>query len=77
MIGENKSLKDASLLGARAVRAISETASRIPDAMKARGVLIGLTGRHGNCLKLRPPLVFTRDDVDITITAFRRVLAAL
>ena len=55
----------------------SEAASRIPDAMKAQGVLIGLTGRHGNCLKFRPPLVFTRKDVDTTIEAFRRVLAAL
>ena len=49
----------------------------VPDAMKSEGVLIGLTGRHGNCLKFRPPLVFTRADVDFTIDAFDRVLSNL
>jgi 4-aminobutyrate aminotransferase-like enzyme len=45
--------------------------------MKAEGVLIGLTGPNGNCLKFRPPLVFTEDDVDITMTAFEKVLTGL
>ena len=28
--------------------------------MRQDGVLIGTTGRHGNTLKIRPPLVFRR-----------------
>jgi 4-aminobutyrate aminotransferase-like enzyme len=48
----------------------TEVARLIPDAMKDEGVLIGLTGPHGNCLKFRPPLVFSKDDVDVTMRAF-------
>jgi 4-aminobutyrate aminotransferase-like enzyme len=55
----------------------SEIAGKIPDAMKAEGVLIGLTGRFGNCLKFRPPLVFSKADVDATVEAFDRVLTRL
>ncbi|MGI9284200.1 MAG: aspartate aminotransferase family protein [Pseudomonadales bacterium] len=55
----------------------AELARLIPDAMKAEGVLIGLTGRYGNCLKFRPPLVFSQADVDITMKAFDKVLTRL
>ncbi|MEH6606460.1 MAG: aminotransferase class III-fold pyridoxal phosphate-dependent enzyme [Pseudomonadales bacterium] len=55
----------------------TKLASLLPDAMKAEGVLIGLTGRYGNCLKFRPPLVFSKEDVDITLQTFDRVLTAL
>lgn len=55
----------------------SDVARLIPDAMKDEGVLIGLTGPHGNCLKFRPPLVFTKADVDFTMQAFDKVLTDL
>ena len=55
----------------------SELACLIPDAMKAEGVLIGLTGRYGNCLKFRPPLVFSREDADTTIAALDKILSDL
>jgi 4-aminobutyrate aminotransferase-like enzyme len=55
----------------------AEIARLIPDAVKDEGVLIGLTGPHGNCLKFRPPLVFSKEDVDFTIRAFDKVLANL
>jgi 4-aminobutyrate aminotransferase-like enzyme len=55
----------------------SEVARLIPDAMKDEEVLIGLTGPHGNCLKFRPPLVFSKADVDFTMSAFDEVLARL
>ena len=55
----------------------TELAKKTPDAMKAEGVLIGLTGRYGNCLKFRPPLVFSTTDVDLTLEAFDRVLFEL
>lgn len=46
----------------------------LPDAMKAEGVLIGLSGRYGNVLKIRPPLVFDRDNVDQLVNTLDRVL---
>lgn len=55
----------------------AEIARLIPDAMKDEGILIGLSGPLGNCLKFRPPLVFTRDDVDVTMKAFDKVLERL
>jgi 4-aminobutyrate aminotransferase-like enzyme/Ser/Thr protein kinase RdoA (MazF antagonist) len=41
-----------------------ENAKRLVDGMRHRGVLIGRTGRNGNVLKVRPPLVFTRQNAD-------------
>ena len=52
----------------------SELAAMLPDAMKQQGVLIGLTGPLGNCLKFRPPLVFCEADVDLTLAAFEKAL---
>ena len=51
-----------------------EQARAVPEAMKERGVLIGLTGRHNNVLKIRPPLVFDKDNVDELIAALDEVL---
>jgi len=45
--------------------------------MKERGVLIGLSGRHGNVLKIRPPLTFTADQADLLVDTLDRVLADL
>lgn len=39
-------------------------AREIVEAMRQAGVLIGTTGRHGNTLKIRPPLVFQRVHAD-------------
>jgi 4-aminobutyrate aminotransferase-like enzyme len=39
-------------------------AKGIVEAMRRSGVLIGTTGRHGNTLKIRPPLVFRREHID-------------
>jgi 4-aminobutyrate aminotransferase-like enzyme len=55
----------------------AELASQIPDAMKAAGILIGLSGRHGNVLKIRPPLVFDQDNVDQLVDSLDRVLGQL
>ena len=41
-----------------------EFARTLPDRMKDAGILIGLSGRYGNVLKVRPPLVFGREHAD-------------
>ena len=35
--------------------------------MRERGVLIGTTGRHGNVLKIRPPLCITADEAALIV----------
>lgn len=53
------------------------TATRMIDAMKDRGVLIGAAGRHGETLKLRPPLCLSDAEADRFSEAFADALAAL
>jgi 4-aminobutyrate aminotransferase-like enzyme/Ser/Thr protein kinase RdoA (MazF antagonist) len=50
---------------------------RLINGLRDEGVLVGSEGVHGNIIKMRPPLVFRRDHVDVAITAFRRALATL
>jgi 4-aminobutyrate aminotransferase-like enzyme len=54
------------------VEFVGDPATREPDAARARavrdrmrelGVLVGTTGRHGNVLKIRPPLALTETNV--------------
>lgn len=51
----------------------AEEARQLPDALKEEGVLVGLSGRYGNVLKIRPPLVFSKDNVDQLIAALDKV----
>ena len=51
-----------------------EIARQIPDAMKEAGVLLGMTGRFGNVLKIRPPLVFERENSDLLVERLDQVL---
>ena len=39
------------------------------------GVLMGSTGRYDNVLKIRPPLIFSRNNADQLISALDRVFA--
>jgi 4-aminobutyrate aminotransferase-like enzyme len=39
-------------------------AKHLVSAIRREGVLMGLTGSHGNVLKLRPPLPFSRANAD-------------
>ena len=41
-----------------------DTARRIANLMKDEGVLIGTHARYGNVLKIRPPMVFSKDNAD-------------
>jgi 4-aminobutyrate aminotransferase-like enzyme len=53
------------------------TTKDIVDGMRQHGVLIGRTGRHGNTLKSRPPLVFERDHADQLVQTLEGVLQAV
>lgn len=55
----------------------SAGAVRIVNALKERGYLISNAGAHGNVLKLRPPLVFTREDGEGFLEAFNETLNLL
>lgn len=54
----------------------SALARRVVNAMRERGVLLGTTGRYGNVLKIRPPLVFGRQHADLLLQELERTLAA-
>lgn len=54
-----------------------ELTTQLPDAMKDEGILVGLSGRYGNVLKIRPPQVFTPADADIFTDTLDRVLSRL
>jgi len=44
-----------------------EAALLVAERMREAGVLIGVTGRHGNVIKVRPPLPFSRENVDFLV----------
>ncbi|HEY9265790.1 MAG TPA: aminotransferase class III-fold pyridoxal phosphate-dependent enzyme, partial [Mycobacterium sp.] len=49
-------------------------ARRLVNALRDRRVLISVCGSDGHVLKIRPPLVFSRSDVDWFCSAFADVL---
>ncbi len=68
----------AELVADRASRAPDrDLASRLVNAMRDRGVLISITGRNQNVLKIRPPLVFTRDNADLFVAVMTEALEAV
>jgi 4-aminobutyrate aminotransferase-like enzyme/Ser/Thr protein kinase RdoA (MazF antagonist) len=50
-------------------------ARAVRDRMRELGVLVGTTGRHGNVLKLRPPLAFAPSHVPMFMSARERALS--
>jgi 4-aminobutyrate aminotransferase-like enzyme len=58
-------------------RPAPEAAAAVSDGMRERGVLIGTTGPEGNVLKIRPPLVVSRDDADTIAATLEETLSAL
>ena len=53
-----------------------EAAGGMVDRLRDGGVLIGRTGPRGDVLKIRPPLVFTEEHVDLLVSAAQVSLAA-
>ena len=54
----------------------AEAAAAAVRELRHRGVLVGRGGRHGNVLKLSPPLVIGEDELDSGLTTILEVLAA-
>lgn len=68
------------------VEIVSDRAARTPDApttacivngLRERGVLISATGPYANVLKVRPPMIFAAEHVDIFVEAMSAVLHGL
>ena len=49
-------------------------AARVKDEMAESGVLIGTSGRDGNVLKIRPPLVITAEEAALIVAALEAAL---
>ena len=65
------------LVADRATRAADrELARRVMNEMRERGVLISTTGRDGNVLKIRPPLVLTEEQATLIVTTLDEALGA-
>lgn len=54
-----------------------EETKRLLNLMRDEGVLIGSEGILGNILKIRPPIVFSKDNADFTVAAMDRALSRL
>ncbi|HJQ49004.1 MAG TPA: aminotransferase class III-fold pyridoxal phosphate-dependent enzyme [Gaiellaceae bacterium] len=52
-----------------------ELAERVADELREQGILVGLTGKHEDVLKIRPPLVFSDEHTDLLVSALDRVLS--
>jgi len=50
---------------------------KVFEETKKRGVLIGKGGLYGNCIRMGPPMVATKDDMDELVTALDEALATL
>ena len=51
--------------------------SRIKDHLHAQGMLITISGYHGNCLRLQPPLSVSAAQIDQFVAALRKALVAI
>ncbi|WP_417806459.1 aspartate aminotransferase family protein [Thioclava sp.] len=62
---------------AREGQPASHEAGQIVEAMRNRHILMGRVGRAQHILKIRPPLVFSRQDVDFLIDQLRASFAEI
>jgi len=53
----------------------AETTSRIVNDLREQRILVSATGPRANVLKVRPPMVFSRDNVDYFMDRFDAVLS--
>jgi 4-aminobutyrate aminotransferase-like enzyme len=51
-----------------------ELAARVANELREEGILVGLTGKLDDVLKIRPPLVFGEEHAELLVRALDRVL---
>jgi 4-aminobutyrate aminotransferase-like enzyme len=54
-----------------------QTTTRLVNGLRRKRVLIGAAGPHANVLKIRPPIVFSKQNVDTFIGAFEEALSEI
>lgn len=54
-----------------------QVTTRLVNGLRRKQVLIGAAGPHANVLKIRPPIVFSKANVDTFIGAFQEVLSEI
>lgn len=52
----------------------AEATMRLVEDARDKGVLLGRTGRHGNVVRLKPPMCITEQDVDFTLAVIEEAL---
>ena len=63
--------------GAELVEGVHPAGKKVDDvleSMKDKGILIGKNGIHRNVLAFQPPLIITKDDIDVVINTLDTVL---
>ena len=50
---------------------------KVVEAMKTKGILLNRLGRDYNCLKIRPPMPFSKENADLLIDTLAEVLQEL
>ena len=53
-----------------------EFADRVVNEVRRRGVILGKLGRHGNTLKIRPPMPFSKENADLLIDVLDQTFAS-
>ena len=53
----------------------AEEAERVVREMRDLGVLLSTDGPHHNVIKIKPPMVLTRQDIDMTLEYLNGVLS--
>lgn len=80
LVGEIRGL--GLMIGVELVKDAAKTpataeANAVRAACLERGLLIGVGGIHGNVLRLQPPLVISKDELDRAITLLAEALAVV
>ena len=54
----------------------TKKAKLITDKMKELGILLSTDGPHNNVIKIKPPLVFTKDNAKLLVDSLSKLLAS-
>jgi ethanolamine-phosphate phospho-lyase len=55
----------------------STEAKKLVNGLLARNILLSVDGIHKNVIKIKPPMVITKEDVDVTLLAIDEVLRTM